>query len=116
MPYFNKKEIEEFIKDSLAKEDQSKIKLLTPIEQPLTHLKNEEDLVSFFFLLQEEHPIMVGSAFLRIDHDLYTNDRYALDAYVAAKENKTIQDVINSRENVDKSLRLPGTGGKNGNY
>jgi hypothetical protein len=104
MPYFNKQEIEEFIKNSLEQADQNQVKLLTPFEQSLSQLKNEEDVVSFFYIVQTDPPTLSGSAFLRIDFDLYTNDRYALDAYAAAKNNKTIQEVISERKN-----------GKNGN-
>jgi len=42
---------------------------------------------------------MNGKAFVRIDNNLYTDDRYALDSIQAQNENKTIAEIIKEREN-----------------
>lgn len=102
--YYNKKQIEEFIK---AKNDLTKdgiVDLLTPIEQTQLQLTNEEDLVGFFWFEFNENEKpgerikLCGNTFLRLDFDLYTDDRFALDLYQSQKESKTISEVIKQRQ------------------
>jgi len=45
---------------------------------------------------------MNGKAFVRIDDDIYTDDRYALDSIQAQNENKTIAEIIKERESGTK--------------
>lgn len=104
MAYYNKKDIENYIRKELESIDgKDNARVLTPISQPLTQLVNEEDLVGFCYTLIEETedgqrlPKMNAKVFCRIDHDLYTDDRYAIDSYQAAKEGKTVVEVVTER-------------------
>lgn len=104
MAYYNKKDIEDYIKNELETLDGNPdARLIVPISQPLSQLANEEDLVGFCYTILEENssglklPTMKAKVFCRIDHDLYTDDRYAIDSYQAAQDGKSVVDVINAR-------------------
>ncbi len=103
MPYYNSKDIEKYIRKELqAIDGDSTARVLTPISQPLTQLKNEEDLVGFCYTKLEEKegtnlPTMTAKVFYRIDKDLYTDDRFAVDLFQASKDGKTVSDVIRER-------------------
>jgi hypothetical protein len=103
MPYYNSQDIESYIRKELQAIDiDSSARVLTPISQPLTQLKNEEDLVGFCYTNLEEKdgismPQMTAKVFYRIDADLYTDDRFAVDLFQASKEGKTVSEIIQSR-------------------
>ncbi len=104
MAYYNKKDIENYIRQELESiEGNADAKILTPISQPLTQLTNEEDTVGFCYVVSlanedgQTLPKMQTKIFVRIDHDLYTDDRFALDQFQAAQEGKTVSQVISER-------------------
>lgn len=104
MAYYNKKDVENYIRQELELIDGNQdARLLIPVSQPLSQLANEEDLVGFCYTILEENsdgkklPLMKAKVFCRIDHNLYTDDRYAIDSYQAAQDGKTVVEVINAR-------------------
>lgn len=103
MPYYNSEDIENYIRKELqAIDGDSTARVLTPISQPLTQLKNEEDLVGFCYTKTEEQngtklPTMTAKVFYRIDKDLYTDDRFAVDLFQASQDGKTVSEVIRER-------------------
>lgn len=109
MPYYNKEEVEKEIKKHLnfIDENREKYYILTPIQQTLSQISNEEELVSFFYIEKINHETdltkksidFLGKSFARIDHDLYTDDRFALDMIKASKEGKTVIEIIKERKN-----------------
>lgn len=117
MAYYNKKDIENYIRKELESIDgNDNARVLTPISQPLTQLSNEEDLVGFCYTIVEENedghklPRMNAKVFCKIDHDLYTDDRYAIDSYQAAQEGKTVSEIIKERHQEQQKARRELTG------
>jgi hypothetical protein len=104
MAYYNKKEVREYIESESLKAEKSELKPLTPIEQPISQLEKEEDVVGYFWLnLKEEDKEssklkVEGKTFIRIDHDLYTDDRFAIDMFQAQSDGKTVSHVIKARQ------------------
>lgn len=121
MAYYNKKDIENYLRSELESlQEIEGAKLLTPVSQPLSELKNEKDLVGFCYIIPQEQksskgdsqdfdqklPNMTTKVFVRIDHDLYTDDRYALDQYQAAQQGKTVSEIIKERhQEQQKAMR-----------
>jgi predicted CopG family antitoxin len=121
MAYYSKKEVLEYAQAENKKAEERGITPLTPIEQTISQLDNEEDIAGFFWIntTEGEKLQMNSRAFVRIDHDLYTDDRFALDLYQAQNEGKTVSDVIkerlenkedaqgeiNSREEVEQKIK-----------
>lgn len=110
MAYYKKEEVKKYIEENNQIIQKNNIKPLTPIEQPLSQLQNEEDIVGFFWVNFDDNGNgnveiqMDGKAFLRIDHDLYTDDQFALDLYQAQSERKNVEQVIRERiENTEKA-------------
>jgi pimeloyl-CoA synthetase len=99
MAYYNKKEVEEIVLKENKEVEKKGLKPLTPIEHTIMQLKNEEDIVGFFWIniSEGENLDMRSKAFVRVDHDLYTDDRFALDVYQAQKDGKSVSDIIFSR-------------------
>lgn len=103
MAYYNKHDIENHIREELlAIEKDESVRVLTPISQPLTQLKNEEDLVGFCYTTVIEKdgqklPKMHAKVYLRIDYDLYTDDRFAIDQFQATQDGKTVSEVVKER-------------------
>ncbi len=48
---------------------------------------------------------MEGKVFVRLNSDTYTDDRFALDSYHAAKEGISVTDMINKREEEKKNAK-----------
>ena len=99
MAYYRKKEVESIItneNDDLKKRGKNS---LTPIEESLMQLKNEEDIVSFSWLsLRDEVDVDFNvKSFARLTTNLYTDDRYVLDAYAASKEGKSVIDFVEEK-------------------
>lgn len=112
MAYYNSNDIENYLKKEIELVDKDdSAKLLTPLAQPLSQLKNEEDLVGFFYtkLTGKEGkrlPKMSAKVFYRIDKDLYTDDRFAIDLFQASKDGLTVSEVIKNRhQEHQKALR-----------
>lgn len=109
MAYYKKQEVVEFINSSCEKIKNDKHTPLTDPQKSLGELTEEQDLVGFFWL--ELSPSgdngvgikMEGKVFVKLDSDTYTDDRFALDSYHAAKEGVSVTDIIKKREEEKKS-------------
>lgn len=111
MAYYNKKQIIDFIDSSLEKIKEEKHTPITDPKKPLDELTEEQDLVGFFWLELShngENGVgikMEGKVFVRLESDVYTDDRFALDSYHAAKEGVAVTEIIRKREEEKKSAK-----------
>lgn len=111
MAYYNKKEIANFISTACEKVKNEKHTPITDPQKPLKELTDESDLVGFFWLelsSNGENGVgikMEGKVFVRIDYDVYTDDRFALDSYHAAKEKISVVDMIKKRDEEKKNAK-----------
>ena len=99
MAYYNRKQVVDYSQNENKKAEERKLTPLTPIEQTMSQIEKEEDVVGFFWvnITEGEKMTMEGKTFVRIDYDLYTDDRFAIDLYQAQNEGKTVSDVIKQR-------------------
>ena len=109
MAYFKKEEVVEFINASCEKIKNDKHTPLTDPQKALSELLEEQDLVGFFWLelsSSGDNGVgikMEGKVFVRLDSETYTDDRFALDSYHAAKEGVSVTDIIKKREEEKKN-------------
>jgi hypothetical protein len=101
----------EFINSSCEKIKNDKHTPITDPQKPLKELTDEQDLVGFFWLelsSNGENGVgikMEGKVFVRLDYDVYTDDRFALDSYHAAKEGVAVTDIVKRREEEKKNAK-----------
>jgi hypothetical protein len=99
--YYTKEDILKYVDDNLGK---MKDKPLNPREEVAMKLENEEDVVGFFWIEYEDQkdgnvkPVMQGKMFVKIYHNIYTDDRYAIDSYHAQLEGVSVAEIIRRRE------------------
>lgn len=111
MGYFNKKEIVDWINNSCERIAKEKFTPITDPQEPLKKLTDEEDLVGFFWLELSpngENGVgikMEGKVFVKLESELYTDDRFAIDSYQAAKEGVLVTEIIKRREEEKKSAK-----------
>ncbi len=104
MAYYTKIQVADFIKEVLERGTKSEIRLMSDPEQAAQSLGNEEDLVAIFWVepkkVGDENIKlgMDGKVFVKIDYDLYSDDRHAIDCYQACKEGISVSDVVKKRE------------------
>ena len=48
---------------------------------------------------------MEGKVFVKLDSETYTDDRFALDSYHAAKDGVSVTDIIKKREDEKKNAQ-----------
>jgi hypothetical protein len=98
MAYYNKESIQSYALGNLSALKEKGLKSITPKEELYANLENESDVVGFFWMDEPAQdggiPIMQGKVFIRIDFDLYTDDRFAVDQYQAFKNNLTVSELI----------------------
>lgn len=104
MAYYNKNDVKNYIKENNEKIENKGHKSITPIEQSIMQLDNEEDIVGFFWMdINEEAGVdgakvkLEGKTFVRIDLELYTDDRFAIDLYQSQTEGVTVSEIIKNR-------------------
>lgn len=103
MAYYSKKDVEKYINENNEAIEAKGHKPLAPVEHSIMQLENQEDIVGFFWVDIDEESGggakvgMKGKAFVRIDLNLYTDDRFALDLYQSQAESITVSQVINNR-------------------
>ena len=109
MAYYKKQEVVEFINSSCEKIKNDKHTPLTDPQKSLEELTEEQDLVGFFWLELSPNGDngvgikMEGKVFVKLDSDTYTDDRFALDSYHAAKEGVSVTDIIKKRDEEKKN-------------
>jgi hypothetical protein len=111
MAYLDKTQVEQYLQ-SCVKEINTLIESKGPhaarqLMDPnvaLQNLHEEKDAVGFFYLtLNDENGndnlnmAMHGKTFIRIDGDLYCDDRYIVDLYQSVLENRPVTEVIRER-------------------
>lgn len=104
--YYSKDEIYQYIEQEKNRIKKLGIDFIDSMDKIEMNLKNEKDLVSVFWLEAENGEInMNGKAFFRIDSDLYTDDRFAIDLFIALENNTTVSDVIKARKKQKESMK-----------
>lgn len=109
MAYYSKQDIVNYINSSSEKIKQENHQPTTNPEEALRKLTDEQDLVGFFWLEMSsngENGIgisMEGKVFVRLNAEIYTDDRFALDSYHAAKEGCSVTDIIKKRDEEKKN-------------
>ena len=104
MAYYSKQQIMEFINSSCERIKNEKLTPITDPQKSLEELTNEQDLIGFFWLelsSNGENGVgikMEGKLFVRLNPEFYTDDRFAVDSYHAAKEGVSVTDIIKKRE------------------
>ena len=99
MSYYNKIGVLEYAKTENEKVEKRNLKPLTPIGQTINQLDTESEIVGFFWIniTEGEKMEMEGKSFLRIDFDLYTDDKFAIDLFQAQSDGKTVSEIIKER-------------------
>jgi hypothetical protein len=104
MAYYNKEQIRIFAKQKNEEINSVGFIPLTPIEQTESQLDKEEEVVGFFWFDVDENAEpgkkikLQGKTYVRIDLNLYTDDRFAIDLYQSQKDSKTVSEVIKQRK------------------
>lgn len=104
MAYYDKQQIVEFINSSCEKIKNDKHSPITDPQKALSELTEEQDLIGFFWLELSQNGEngvgikMEGKLFVRLNSEMYTDDRFAVDSYHAAKEGVSVTDIIKKRE------------------
>ena len=106
MAYYTKEEIQKYINENNKKIIESGLLAITPIEEPISQLANEEDLVRFWFLeydnISNLKIVMKGKVFIRIVYNLYTDDMFAIDTYKSSQGGISIEEAISQRKRKQK--------------
>lgn len=113
MAYYTKQEILDYVSENLKKIEAKGLRPLNPEAEVIKRINDEEDLVGFFWLGYEdgedegEKIKMEGKSWYKIDTDIYTDDRFAIDLFQAMEAGLTISDVIRKRR-LEKELAKQG--------
>lgn len=107
MAYYNKIQVLEYAQAENKKAEERKLSPLTPIEQTISQLDKEENVVGFFWvnITEGEKMKLEGKTFIRIDFDIYCDDRFAIDLYQAQEEGKSVSDIIKNRAEEEKKAK-----------
>lgn len=109
MAYYSKEEITEYINLSCEKITTERHTPLTDPKEAMKNLTDEQDIVGFFWLELKPNGTngvginMEGRVFVRLNSEFYTDDRFALDSYHAAKEGCSVTDIIKKRGEEQKN-------------
>lgn len=113
MAYYKKQELIDYISSNVKRIEKKGLRPLKPVSDTIKKIDDEEDLVAFFWIEYEDNEKsgeklkMEGKCWYRIDADLYTDDRFALDLYQAMMEELNVSDIIRKRER-EKELASQG--------
>jgi hypothetical protein len=112
MAYYTKQQVSEYIKDVLQRAKNSEIKVMVNLEDCARKLGDEEDLIPMFWVEMQSvessdniNIKMEGTVFVKIEFDLYCDDRYAIDCYQATKEGVPVYEIIKKRNEEAASVR-----------
>jgi hypothetical protein len=104
MAYYSKEQIVEYINVSCDKIAKEKHAPVTDPQEALKKLADEQDLVGFFWLEMSTKGDsgvgiqMEGKVFVKLNSKIYSDDRFAIDSYQAAKEGISVTDLLDKRE------------------
>jgi hypothetical protein len=112
MAYYTKQQVSNYIKDVLERAKNSEIRVMVNLEDCARKLGDEEDLIPMFWVemksIENSSNInikMEGSVFVKIEFDLYCDDRYAIDCYQATREGVPVYEIIKKRNEEAASAR-----------
>ena len=112
MAYYTKQQVSDYIKDVLQRAKNSEIKVMVNLEDCARNLGDEEDLIPMFWVEMQSvessdniNIKMEGTVFVKIEFDLYCDDRYAIDCYQATKEGVPVYEIIKKRNEEVASVR-----------
>lgn len=108
--YYNKEQIKTELLNCHKMAMDTKLKPLTSIEEAFKKLEDNDDVVGYFWFspdnLAEVGLKMESRMYIRIENDLYTDDRFAIDLYHSQIEGKTVGEVIKERQsNIDDAKK-----------
>ena len=109
MAYYTKNEVLKYIEDTIQVKKTTAIdfKPFNSHEEVIKSIENQEDIVGFFWtaILSDTNPtpISSGVVFARIDADLYTDDRFAIDMIQAKSENIFVSEVVRNRQKIQEN-------------
>ena len=111
MAYYTKLQVVDFIKEVLERGKRNEIKIMVDPEEAASKIGSDEDIVAMFWVetnkVENSENLKIGldgKMFVRIDFDLYCDDRYAIDCYNACIESTTVSNVVRKRnEEIEKN-------------
>lgn len=113
MAYYKIQEIIDYVGEKIKEITAKGVTPLNPESEVIKRLNDEEEMVGFFWIEYEddenrgEKIKFEGKSWYRISHNLYTDDRFAIDLYQAMLAGITVTDIINKREQ-DKEIARRG--------
>lgn len=113
MAYYTKREILDYVSESNKEIEDKGLKPFNPESEVIKRINDEEDMVGFFWIEHDDESTegekikFQGKSFYKIDTDIYTDDRFAIDLYQAMIAEITISDVIRKRRQ-DKEIAKKG--------
>ena len=112
MAYYTKQQVSDYIKDVLQRAKNSEIRVMVNLEECARKLGDEEDLIPMFWVEMQSiessgnmNVKMEGSVFVKIEFDLYCDDRYAIDCYQATKEGVPVYEIVKKRDEETARVR-----------
>jgi hypothetical protein len=112
MAYYTKQQVSDYIKDVLQRAKNSEIRVMVNLEECARKLGDEEDLIPMFWVEMQSiessgnmNVKMEGSVFVKIEFDLYCDDRYAIDCYQATKEGVPVYEIVKKRNEETARVR-----------
>ena len=102
MAYYNKNDILDMISKKHEANTEVGIKPITPVEHVKNQIETNTDIVMYFWV---DKQFKAGSfTFFRVDADIYTDDRFAIDLYHASKRGKSVSDIIRERKHLTQEI------------
>lgn len=112
MAYYTKQQVSDYIKEVLQRAKNSEIKVMVNLEECARKLGDEENLIPMFWVevqsVQDSGNVnvkMEGTVFVKIEFDLYCDDRYALDCFQATQEGVPVYEIVKKRNEQTASMK-----------
>lgn len=112
MAYYTKQQVSDYIKEVLQRAKNSEIKVMVNLEECARKLGDEENLIPMFWVevqsVEDSGNVnvkMEGTVFVKIEFDLYCDDRYALDCFQATQEGVPVYEIVNKRNEQTASMK-----------
>ena len=110
--YYTKDEVEEVFLKHLKEIEENNYVLLTTYEKFKLYLESEE-IAAFFYIKPNENETdfsAVSKSFYKIESNLFTDDAFAIDQFLAAKSGKLISEVLKERKEEQERAKSQITG------
>lgn len=115
MAYYTKQEVLDYVNENMEVIEEKGLKALNTKPEVVKRLNDEDDMVGFFWIDYEDGENngnkikFEGKSWYKIDTDIYTDDRFAIDLFQAMESDLTISDVIRKRQQ-EKNIAKKGIG------